>query len=191
MNEAPMTAADVAAVVGNRGWGNGDMGGFGGGWWGIIGLLVIAGLFSGNGFGGFGGNGRNGDVMTTAEACNMNSFGELKNQVGRMNDMMFQDQTTLSGAICTLGYQGLQHKDELSAQIAALGCNLEKEIANQGAMTRDLIQANKIECLQEKVAALEADARLANVVRYPNQFVYSTNNPFFNCNTCCGNGVSF
>ena len=189
MNEAPMTAADVAAVVGNRGWGN-DMGGFGGGWWGIIGLLVIAGLFSGNGFGGFGG-GRNGDVMTTAEACNMNSFGELKNQVGRMNDMMFQDQTTLSGAICTLGYQGLQHKDELSAQIAALGCSLEKEIAAQANATRDLIQANKIECLQEKVASLEADARLANVVRYPNQYVYATQNPFFNCNTCCTNGASF
>lgn len=184
-----MTAADVAAVVGNRGWGN-DMGGMGGWGW-ILGLIVIAAMFNGNGFGGFGNNGRNGDVMTTADACNMNSFSELKSQVGRMNDMQFQDQTTLSNAICTLGYQGLQHKDELSAQIAAMQCALEKEVAAQNQATRDMITVNKMECMQNEINNLKDDIRMANVVRYPNQYVYSTQNPFFNCNSCCGNGASF
>lgn len=181
-----MTAADVGAVIGNRsgGWGDGMNGGF----W-IFALIVLA--FMGNGGWGFGGNRGGGDAMTTAEACNMNSFNELKSQVGRMNDMQFQDQTTLSNAICTLGYQGLQHKDELSAQIATLGCNLEKEIAYQGNETRSLIQANKIECMQQKIDQLELNAALQGVVRYPQQYVYASQNPFFNCNSCCNNGVSF
>ena len=184
MNEAPMTAADVGAVIGNRG-GFGDMGG---GFW-IFALIVLA-FMGNNGWGGWGNNG-GGQAMTVADNCMMDNFGRLENQVGRMNDMMFQDQTTLSNAICTLGYQSLQHKDELSAQMAQMGCDIEKTIVQQGQMTRDLIQANKIEQLQEKVACLEADARMANVVRYPNQYVYATQNPFFGCNPCCGNGVSF
>lgn len=182
MSEAPMTAADVGAVLGNRGGGWGD--GMGGGFW-IFALIVLA-FMGNNGWGGFGGNG--GQAMTVADNCMMDNFGRLENQVGRMNDMMFQDQTTLSNSICTLGYQALQHKDELSAQMAQMGCEIEKTIVQQNQMTRDLIQANKIEQLQEKVASLEADARLQNVVRYPNQYVYATANPFFNCcNTTCNN----
>lgn len=182
MGEAPMTAADVGAVLGNRGNAFGD--GMGGGFW-IFALLILA--FMGNGGWGFGGNRGNGDAMTTAEACNMNSFNELKSQVGRMNDMQFQDQTTLSNAICTLGYQGLQHKDELSAQLAAMQCSIEKEVAAQNQATRDLITVNKMECMQNEINNLKDDIRMANVVRYPNQYVYATGNPFFNCNNngCC------
>lgn len=182
MNEAPLTAADVSAVVGNRGY-DGMMGGpFA---W-IFGLIFLAAMFNGNGFGGFGGGYRGGsDVLTTAESCTMNSFNELKSQVGRMNDMMFQDQTALSNAICTLGFQSEQQTNTLSAQIAAGLCDLKQLVVEQNSLTRDLIQTNKIEALQEKVASLEADARLANVVRYPNQYVYATGNPFFNCNNGC------
>lgn len=184
MSEAPMTAADVGAVIGNRGgaWGND-------GFMGIFALIILAAMFNGNG-GWFGGG--NNAAMTVADNCMMNSFNELKSQVGRMNDMQFQDQTTLSGAICTLGYQGLQQKDELSAQIAAAKCDIEKAVMLEGQATRDLISKNKMEALQEKVAQLQDDIRMQGVVRYPQQYVYATQNPFFNCNSgCCGNNTLF
>lgn len=74
---------------------------------------------------------------------------------------------------------------------------LQQAIQAEGAATRGLIQQNKIEALQQKVAALENGlqtqqlqsdiaAATAGVVRYPNGWTYNAGpSPFCGC----GNGV--
>lgn len=50
----------------------------------------------------------------------------------------------------------------------------------------DAITANRMEEMQNRINQLELQGQLANVVRYPNGFVYNAgNNPFCNCG--CGN----
>ncbi len=180
--ESPMTAADVGAVLNGRG------GGWGGdGLYGIIGLLAVCGLFNG-GFGGFGGWGNRGggDCLTTAESCNMNSFNELKSQVGRMNDMMFTNARQQDNATCTLGYQAAEHANQTQRLIEGCCCDLKTAIHAEGEATRAMIQENKIESLQHEVSDLKTAQLFCGIPRLPQQFTYAVPSPFNN--GCCNNG---
>lgn len=187
MNEHAATPADVGAMInarGNDGWG-------GNGMYGIIGLLAILGIFGG-GFGGWGNRG-GGDALTTAESCNMNSFNELKSQVGRMNDQMFQDQSNIYNAVCNLGYTNLQNTNAIQSQLAECCCNLRQEIQAEGNATRAMLQQDKIEALQAKVNNLEMDQRFCGVPRLPLTFTYGVNpaSLFGNGGCCSGNRTLF
>ena len=58
-------------------------------------------------------------------------------------------------------------------------------IQQDGAATRQMMQENKIEALQQKIQGLELQNAVAGVVRYPMSTAYNAgNNPFCNCN--CG-----
>ena len=65
-------------------------------------------------------------------------------------------------------------------------------IQQDGEATRQMMQQNKIEALQQKVQGLELQNAVAGVVRYPMSTAYSAGyNPFCNCgnnNGCCNNG---
>ena len=181
--EGAATPADVGAIVNGRGgdgWGNNGM-------YGIIGLLAILGIIGGGGFGWGGNRGNYGDALTTAESCNMNSFNELKSQVGRMNDMMFQEARTSDNAICTLGYQSLEQSNAIQSLINQCCCNLRQEIQAEGNATRAMIQQDKIEALQAKVNNLEMDQRFCGVPRMPLSFTYAVNPNSLFGNGCCGN----
>lgn len=181
--EQPMTAADVGAVLNNRGgaWGEG-------GWMGIIGLLVIAGMFGG--FGGWGNN--RGNAVTEAALCNANSFNELKSQVGRMNDQQAEIARQTDNAICNLGYTALQNTNAIQTQIAECCCNLRQEIQAEGNATRSMIQQDKIEQLQQKVNSLEMDQRFCGVPRIPTAFTYAVNPAnLFGGNGCCNSCAQF
>lgn len=78
---------------------------------------------------------------------------------------------------------------------------LQQAIQAEGAATRGLIQQNKIEALQQKVAALENGiqtqqlqsdiaAATANTIRWPNQWTYGAGMPPI-WNTCNCQGGSF
>lgn len=60
-------------------------------------------------------------------------------------------------------------------------------IQQDGAATRQMMQENKIEELQQKVQGLELQNAVAGVVRYPMSTAYNAGyNPFCNCgNGCC------
>ena len=60
-------------------------------------------------------------------------------------------------------------------------------IQQDGAATRNMMQENKIEALQQKVQGLELQNAVAGVVRYPMSTAYNAGyNPFCNCgNGCC------
>jgi len=61
-------------------------------------------------------------------------------------------------------------------------------IQQDGEATRQMMQQNKIEALQQKVQGLELQNAVAGVVRYPMSTAYNAgNNPF--CNCCNGYGM--
>lgn len=153
------------------------------GFW-IFALIVLA--FMGNGGWGFGGN-RGGNPVTEADLCNANSFNELKSQVGRMNDQQAAIARQTDNAICNLGYTALQNTNAIQSQIAECCCNLRQEIQAEGNATRAMIQQDKIEALQQKVASLEMDQRFCGVPRLPLNFTYAVQ-PNFGCGCnqgCC------
>lgn len=193
--------SDIAAVTGNEGFG-----GMGGGWFAWI--LLFA-LFGGGGFG-FGGN--RGNFVTEADLCNANSFNELKSQVGRMNDQQAAIARQTDNAICQIGYQNLQNTTSLASQLADCCCTTQRAIdgvkfdmANYAAATSanttavgqkildklcgmELAQKDAVIAQQgQRIAALEADARMCGIPRISpygyGVYAYPACQPT-GCNTC-------
>lgn len=127
---------------------NGNNNGFlGGGWEGIIGLIVVAGLFGGNLGGGIFGN-RGGSPATQADlAAGFNNSAVLSSlndiKLGQANAINYNNQgfaglnaTINSGfagvdnAICTLGYQNQAGFNALSTQLAQCCCDTRSAIAD-------------------------------------------------------------
>ena len=161
--------------------------GFGNGWEGIIGLLVIAGLFGGgwgNGFG-FGGN-RGGACATQADLsagfANSEIMSDLNDIIlGQATMQNFINQgfaglnntiTTgfagVNNAVCTLGYQNQAGFNDLSRQIADCCCTTQRAIDsvnfNNAKNTCDIIRAGQdntraiLDYLTtEKIASLQAE----------------------------------
>ena len=149
----------------------------GGGWFAWI--LLFA-LFGGNGFG-FGN--RNCNPVTEADLCNANSFNELKNSIGRMNDQQAAIARQTDNAICQIGYQNLQNTNTLASQIADCCCTTQRAIdsvkfdmANYSAATNsaitagtqkilDKLCADQTAALQARVQSLELQQALCGVPR--------------------------
>lgn len=161
--------------------------GLGNGWEGIIGLLVIAGLFGGgwgNGFG-FGGN-RGGSPATQADLsagfANSEIMSDLNDIIlGQATMQNFINQgfaglnntiTTgfagVNNAICTLGYQNQAGFNDLSRQIADCCCATQRAIDgvnyNNAKNTCDIIRAGQdntraiLDYLTgEKISSLQAE----------------------------------
>ncbi len=61
-------------------------------------------------------------------------------------------------------------------------------IQAEGNATRQMIQQDKIDGLQQKVQTLEMQNAMSGVVKYPMSTAYNAGfNPFCNCNSGCGN----
>ena len=122
--------------------------GFGGGWEGIIGLLVVAGLFGG-GWGGFGfGGNRGGSPATQADLsagfANSEIMSDLNDIIlGQAQMQNFINQgfaglnstintgfAGVNNAICTLGYQNQAGFNALSTQLAQCCCDTRSAIAD-------------------------------------------------------------
>lgn len=153
------------------GMGMGGMGGFGGMGWGggmmaeWIPLLFLAGIF-GWGNGGWGGN-RGGDCATQADlAAGFNNSAVLNKlndiTIGQANAINYNNQgfaglntAVMQGfhgvdnAICNLGYQGAQHANTLSRQLADCCCDIRgaiKDNTTQGVMNTNAIQQQIQNC---------------------------------------------
>lgn len=209
--DSAMSPADVRAVLdgSNCGYGYGDC--MGGGW---LSWILIFALLGGGGFGGWG---RNGNPVTEADLCNSQNFNNLQNAVGRLSDSQAAIARQTDNAICQIGYQNLQNANTLASQIAACCCETQRGIdsvkfdmanyasaiqMNDTANTQkvldklcqmELSQKDAVIAQQgQRIAALEADARMCGVLRWPTSVTYSTNcNPFFGygCGCGCGNGA--
>jgi hypothetical protein len=169
--------SDIAAVT-NDGIG----GGMGGGWFAWI--LLFA-LFGGNGFG-FGGRNQ---AATTDELSAGFNFSGINNKLDGISTAIATEGRNLDNAICTLGYNSLQQTSALSAQMANCCCDLKTAIHAEGEATRNMIQQDKIESLQQQISALQLNAALCGVVRYPTTMSYTAGySPFCGYNSCgCAN----
>lgn len=188
--------SDIAAVT------DGGMGNMGGGWFAWI--LLFA-LFGGNGFG----FNNRGNCVTEADLCNANSFSELKNSVGRLNDNQAAIARQTDNAICQLGYQNLQNTNTLSSQLADCCCTTQRAIdsvkfdmANYSAATNaaitagtqkilDKMCADQAAAMQARIQQLELNQALCGVIRYPTATTYAVPSTCFGFNNCGCNNCAY
>ena len=183
--------------------------------WGGIGFLALFFLIiiafwsrSGNGFG-WGNNRFNGNPVTEADLCNANSFSELKNSVGRLNDNLTNTYIGLQNGLCNLGYTNLENFNATQRQIADCCCTTQRGLdsvkfdmanytasinANTTAQTQKILDAicqNKIEAQAQRINQLELQQAMCGVVRYPLATTYNAGHaPFANYGCGCCNGVN-
>ena len=119
------------------GMNNGGGFGFGGEWGGLIGLLIVASLFGGNGWG-FGGN-RSGNCATQADISAGFANSEIMSD---LNDILLQNSQGFSGVnstvntvgnqinqgICNLGFTMQGNFNTLGHQISDCCCKIERGI---------------------------------------------------------------
>lgn len=166
-----LSAGDIMALTKN------NDGFFGDGIWGIIMLLIIAGLFSGNGFGwGNRGNLANdtllGDEFIKRDLFNVNQ--NVSNTACQTQKEVLENRFNCSQNACNtqkeilesryttqLGFQNAQ------ANLSNCCCALETAIHAEGEATRSMLQNDKIEQLRDQVYASNLalnNANLANTV---------------------------
>ena len=200
MENGTMTPADVVALTGN--------GGFGNGWEGMIWLFAILALMGG-GFGGFGNNANVGNLATSNEVQrgfdNQNAMANQREILGAVNAGTAQTVAATNQTFHDnlMAMQSLYN--ETARDIAALQVGQANVLANQneccgstkqllmqnnydGAMrdaatnanftaqiqsVKDMIQQNKIESLEAQISALQLQAATSNVLRFPNSWTFA------------------
>ena len=149
--------------------------GFGEGIWGIIMLLIVAGLFSGNGFG-WGGNRDNvandtllgeefikRDIFNTnqnvsATSCQTqrdvleNRFNCSQNACATQKEIL-QNRYDTSLGLANVNKDILLGNQNLQAQLSNCCCDLKTAIHAEGEATRNMMQQDKIDQLREQVNA--------------------------------------
>lgn len=169
--------SDIRSAVG------GDGMGFGGGSW--FAWIILFALLGGNGFG-FGGNNR---AATVDEVAGGFNFAGVNSKLNDISAAIANEGRTTDNAVCTLGYNTMQQTSALSAQMANCCCDLKTAIHAEGEATRNLIQQNKIESLQQQINALQLNSALCGIPRTSPYgygiYAYPT------CNTGCGCNGAF
>ena len=157
LTTSEMTPADIrACTCGNDGYGDGMWGN--GAWWIIILLLFGWGR---NGFGGgFGGNGCNVPCATQADVraavdqqtliskIDQQTYG-IADTFTALNNTLNNNFRGIDNAICTLGYQGAQHANNLSAQMAQCCCDTRAAIQDnttQGVFNTNTLSRQISDC---------------------------------------------
>ena len=142
----------------NNGYGNGM---FGNEWAWIIILLLFG--WGRNGFGGYGGGYGNScgtpcatqadvrsavDQQTLISKIDQQTYG-IADTFTALNNTLNNNFRGIDNAICTLGYQGAQHANNLSAQLADCCCKTQTNIernTNQGILNTNAIQQQINSC---------------------------------------------
>lgn len=183
-----------------------NLGGGCSGFGGETAILFLAFLAMMGGFGGFN-KGYGGEQPASASQLqNGFNFNDLQDQNRDINSSIANARQSLATDIAGV-YSELQ-KDinnnamsiaNLQAKQQECCCETLRAIDAQNLRSteqtnsiKNMFMENKIQALRDKVNKLEADARMAGVVRYPNGFVYNAGgNPFCgnSCNSVSLNGA--
>lgn len=192
---------------------NGNNTDFGfGGIWGIIMLLIVAGLFGSNGFGGFGGNNAGlteeflDNRLMARDTFNVNT--NLLDTKYALGTEIMENRFNCSQNACNTQKEILQSRYDnalgnqaILANQAQCCCDLKTAIHAEGEATRNMIQEDKIQQLRDQVYTTNLSLNNANLA---NQIIstlqpmpkpsYITNSPYFSYNmgygSCgCGNST--
>lgn len=209
MDTNGMSPADLSAIMGEKD------GAFGsnGAWWIIILFLFLMG---GNGgiFGNR--NNDSYTQANALMDTNFNNLGQNVNSIANrqyeqannltkgLADGFYGTLSAINGAQNAIGGQINNEGRALQQQLANCCCDNRLAVANlsaqtdqqtasivqaihsDGEQTRSLIQQNLVQNLRDRISTLEADNRMAGVVRYPMSYSYSAGqSPFCGCG--CGN----
>lgn len=165
------TLSDLAAVTNNDGFGMGNGG--------ILAWFLIFALFGGNGFG-FGGNRQ---AATTDELSAGFANSAVLNKLNELTVGQSNINQNLSNAVCNSTYELAGKIANVEAALQACCCDLRGEVAqvrydmavqngdlkslihSEGEATRNLIQQNKIETLQQQVSQLQLAQAMCGVPR--------------------------
>ena len=173
LTASEMTPADIRACTCGNDGGGGNM--WGGDWFAY--LLLFA-LLGGGGFGGFGGFGGAGllpwlllgnngfgggcgspcatqadvraavDQQTLISKIDQQTYG-IADTFTALNNTLNNNFRGIDNAICNLGYQGAQHANDISRQLAECCCGIERGIernTTQGVMNTNNIQRQISDC---------------------------------------------
>lgn len=185
-----LSAGDVLALTKNNdGLFSGE------GFAGIIMLLIVAGLFTGNGFG----FGNNSSGLTEEYIANQFTQRDLYNNNTNIMDTKYalgteilNNRYTSQVADCNLSKEIMQNRYDNALQTQTIlanqnecCCNTQKLIMEENAKTRDLIQNNYIEGL--RTALSDAKAEISN---YNQSNAILNNLGRFHIYPSCGCGYS-
>ena len=189
--------------------------GFGEGIWGIIMLLIVAGLFSGNGFG-WGGNRGNvandtllgeefikRDIFNTnqnvsATSCQTqrdvleNRFNCSQNACATQKEIL-QNRYDTSLGLANVNKDILLGNQNLQAQTEKCCCDIKTAIHAEGEATRAMIQNDKIEQLRQQVNASNLalfGQQLVNQILPRSVPAYPSCSPYVPATYGCGCGNS-
>ena len=169
--DSAMSPADMRAVLdgSNCGYGDGWGGGMGG-WW----MIILFALIFGGG-GGFGFNNR-GNCASTEDLASGFNFSALQ---GKTNDILAAVNgvnQNLGNAICSSTYELASKIDncccntqaaiqQVRYDMAVQNGDIKSLIHSEAEATRNLMQQNKIESLQQQINALNLQTALCGIPR--------------------------
>lgn len=187
--------------------------GFGGGFGdsGIWLFAILALLWGGNGFFGGGNNGLGYRAATAEDVNNGFNFSELQSENRDILAAISSDTASTIAALERVGTGVTSDIHDVQMSLASLGSAQQKcccdtlraidgvnynaamnaasirdAILMDGQKTRELLTANKMEEMQNKINALELQNQLQGVVRYPNGYTYNAGqSPFCQCGCGC------
>ena len=163
-----LSVADIAAVTRNNDYCNDGMG-FGGGW---LSWILIFALLGGGGFG-FGGRGQ---AATTDEVAAGFANSAVLNKLNELTVGQANINQNLGNAICSSTYELASKIDncccstqaaiqQVRYDMAVQNGDLKALIHSEGEATRNLMQQNKIESLQQQINALNLQTALCGIPR--------------------------
>lgn len=176
--------SDIAAVIGNNGWGSypliansGFGGGFGNDWAAfLLFALIFGGL--GNGWnGGFGGgNGAFGTAALAQGFADNRVLAKLDGITQGLCDGFYAQNTGMLTGFNTIGSQIAENRfaakdcccetnrniDSVRVAIQQCCCDLGNKVHEEGEATRALINANTMQNLRDKLADKDRDLQTAN-----------------------------
>ena len=146
--------ADYRAATQGGDWNNGLTAGVG---------AFVGSLFGNGGFGGFGGFGTGGRAATTEDLASGFNFAGVNNKLNEITAGVAGVNQNIGNAICTSTY-------ELASKIDNCCCNTQLAIKDltaamvaENAATRNLIQENKIDALEQKLTAMQIEQAVCGI----------------------------
>lgn len=173
--DSSYSLSDIRAATDRDGYGDGF--GFGGG--GILAWFLIFALMGGNGFG-WGGNRQ---AATTDEVSAGFANSAVLNKLNELTVGQSNINQNLGNSICSSTYELAGKIANVEAALQACCCDLRGEVGqvrydmavqngdlkalihSEGEATRNLIQQNKIETLQQQVSQLQLAQALCGIPR--------------------------